>query len=211
MPTMDEGDLIVQVMKLPSITLEQSVQTDLAIQRALLEKVPEIRDIVARAGSDELGLDPMGLNDTDTFLVLKPIAEWRQPDKEWLTDEIRKALADFPGIDTSYTQPIEMRVSEMLTGTRGDLAIKVYGTDLKELKPRRNASRAAEDLARRAGCADGEERRCAIFHRRGRSPDGWPRRALGRGHRQRLARPDRRSVARVGARRRAPHAAGDSR
>ncbi|MDO8932615.1 MAG: CusA/CzcA family heavy metal efflux RND transporter [Rhodocyclaceae bacterium] len=133
MPTMDEGDLIVQIMKLPSITLEQSAQTDLAVQRALLENVPEIRDIVARVGSDELGLDPMGPNDTDTFLVLKPIAEWRQPDKEWLTGEIRKVMAGFPGMDTSYTQPIEMRVSEMLTGTRGDLAIKVYGTDLKEL------------------------------------------------------------------------------
>ena len=133
MPTMDEGDLIVQVMKLPSITLEQSAETDLAIQRALLQQVPEIADIVARLGSDELGLDPMGLNDTDTFLVLRPVAEWRRPDKAWLTDEVRKVLADFPGIDTAYTQPIEMRISEMLTGTRGDLAVKVYGPDLKEL------------------------------------------------------------------------------
>ncbi|CAG0964141.1 partial Cobalt-zinc-cadmium resistance protein CzcA, partial [Rhodocyclaceae bacterium] len=133
MPTMDEGDLIVQVMKLPSITLEQSAETDLAIQRALLQKVPEIADIVARLGSDELGLDPMGLNDTDTFLVLKPVSEWRKPDKAWLTDQVRQVLADFPGIDTAYTQPIEMRISEMLTGTRGDLAVKVYGPDLKEL------------------------------------------------------------------------------
>ncbi len=133
MPAMDEGDLIVQVLKLPSITLEQSAQTDLAVQRELLAKIPEIRDIVARVGSDELGLDPMGPNDTDTFLVLKPSKEWRQPSKEWLTEEIRKVLAQFPGMDTSYTQPIEMRVAEMLTGTRGDLAIKIYGADVKEL------------------------------------------------------------------------------
>jgi cobalt-zinc-cadmium resistance protein CzcA len=133
MPTMDEGDLIVQIVKLPSITLEQSAQTDLAVQRELMAKIPEIRDIVARVGSDELGLDPMGPNDTDTFLVLKPIKEWRKPSKEWLTEEIRKVLAQFPGMDTSYTQPIEMRVAEMLTGTRGDLAIKIYGTDVKEL------------------------------------------------------------------------------
>ncbi|HEX8963836.1 MAG TPA: efflux RND transporter permease subunit, partial [Rhodocyclaceae bacterium] len=66
-------------------------------------------------------------------LVLKPIKEWRQPSKEWLTEEIRKVLAQFPGMDTSYTQPIEMRVAEMLTGTRGDLAIKIYGSDVKEL------------------------------------------------------------------------------
>jgi len=133
MPTMDEGDLIIQLVKLPSITLEQSAETDLAVQRTLLAEVPEIRDIVARVGSDELGLDPMGPNDTDTFLVLKPIDEWREPDKAWLTERIREVLARFPGIDSGYTQPIEMRVAEMLTGTRGDLAVKVYGSDMGEL------------------------------------------------------------------------------
>ncbi len=133
MPTMDEGDILMQLAKLPSIGLEQSARTDLAVQKALLERVPEIKDIVARTGSDELGLDPMGLNETDSFLVLAPRSEWRQPDKEWLTGEIRKVMADFAGMDIAFTQPIEMRVSEMLTGTRGDLAIKVFGTDLAEL------------------------------------------------------------------------------
>jgi len=133
MPTMDEGDLLLQLAKLPSISLEQSARTDLAVQRALLERVPEIKDIVARTGSDELGLDPMGLNETDSFLVLAPREQWRQPDKEWLTGEIRKVLADFPGMDIAFTQPIEMRISEMLTGTRGDLAIKIFGPDLTEL------------------------------------------------------------------------------
>jgi cobalt-zinc-cadmium resistance protein CzcA len=133
MPTMDEGDILMQLAKLPSISLEQSAQTDMAVQRALLERIPEIKDIVARTGSDELGLDPMGLNETDSFLVLAPREQWRSPDKEWLTNEIRKVLADFPGMDVAFTQPIEMRVSEMLTGTRGDLAIKVFGTDLAEL------------------------------------------------------------------------------
>jgi len=133
MPTMDEGDILMQLAKLPSIGLEQSAQTDLAVQKALLERVPEIRDIVARTGSDELGLDPMGLNETDSFLVLAPRSEWRRPDKEWLAGEIRKVMAEFAGMDIAFTQPIEMRVSEMLTGTRGDLAVKVYGTDLGEL------------------------------------------------------------------------------
>ncbi|RLJ68357.1 efflux RND transporter permease subunit [Sulfurisoma sediminicola] len=133
MPTMDEGDILMQLAKLPSIGLEQSAQTDMAVQKALLERVPEIKDIVARTGSDELGLDPMGLNETDSFLVLAPREQWRRPDKEWLTDEIRKVLAEFPGMDIAFTQPIEMRVSEMLTGTRGDLAIKVFGTDLAAL------------------------------------------------------------------------------
>ena len=133
MPTMDEGDLLLQLAKLPSIAPERSAKTDLAVQRALLEHVPEIKGIVARTGSDELGLDPMGLNETDSFLVLAPRAEWRQPDKEWLTGEIRRVMADFPGMDIAFTQPIEMRVSEMLTGTRGDLAVKIFGPDLNEL------------------------------------------------------------------------------
>ncbi|HMM53714.1 MAG TPA: CusA/CzcA family heavy metal efflux RND transporter [Candidatus Desulfobacillus sp.] len=133
MPTMDEGDILLQIAKLPSISLDRSAETDLALQRTLLERVPEIRDIIARAGSDELGLDPMGLNETDSFLILAPRDEWRQPDKEWLTGEIRRVMDDFPGMDVAFTQPIEMRVSEMLTGARGDLAIKIFGPNLGEL------------------------------------------------------------------------------
>jgi cobalt-zinc-cadmium resistance protein CzcA len=133
MPTMDEGDILLQLAKLPSISLERSAETDMAVQRALLERIPEVRDVIARAGSDELGLDPMGLNETDSFLVLAPRKEWRNPDKEWLTGEIRKVMADFPGMDIAFTQPIEMRVSEMLTGTRGDLAVKIFGPDLDRL------------------------------------------------------------------------------
>ena len=152
MPTMDEGDILLQLAKLPSIAIGQSAQTDLAVQRALLERIPEIKDIVARTGSDELGLDPMGLNETDSFLVLAPRKEWRQPDKEWLTEEIRKVMAEFPGMDIAFTQPIEMRVSEMLTGTRGDLAIKVFGTDLAELN--RLAERIAALLKTVPGAQD---------------------------------------------------------
>ncbi|NJA88120.1 efflux RND transporter permease subunit [Rhodocyclus tenuis] len=133
MPTMDEGDLVMQLEKLPSVSLDQTIDIDSRIQRAILGRVPEVKRIVARAGSDELGLDPMGLNQTDTFLVLKPIAEWRRPDKEWLTNELRVVMQDFPGITASFTQPIEMRVAEMLTGVRGDIAVKVFGPDLDEL------------------------------------------------------------------------------
>ncbi len=133
MPVMDEGDLILQLQKLPSISLEQTVDTDLRVERAIMARVPEVKGIVARSGSDELGLDPMGLNETDTFLVLKPRDQWRKPDKEWLTDEIRKVMQDFPGINIAFTQPIEMRVSEMLTGVRGDLAVKIFGPDLGTL------------------------------------------------------------------------------
>ncbi|HNI00657.1 MAG TPA: efflux RND transporter permease subunit, partial [Rhodocyclaceae bacterium] len=133
MPGMDEGDVIMQLEKLPSISIEQTAATDLQVQRAVLERVPEVTRIVARAGSDDLGLDPMGLNQTDSFLVLKPRSEWRVNDKAWLLDELRKVMADFPGVAYAFTQPIDMRVSEMLTGARGDVAIKIFGSDIASL------------------------------------------------------------------------------
>ncbi|MEI7457299.1 MAG: CusA/CzcA family heavy metal efflux RND transporter [Nitrosomonadales bacterium] len=133
MPEMDEGDLIMQVSKLPSINIAQTAIMDERIQKAILDGVPEVKGIVSRAGADELGLDPMGLNETDNFLVLKPQAEWRNPDKNAIVDNVRKVMNDFPGVEYSFTQPIAMRVSEMLTGARGDIAIKIFGTDLNKL------------------------------------------------------------------------------
>ncbi len=133
MPTMDEGDIILGTEKLPSITLDQSVATDIRVQQAILKNVPEVAQVVSRAGSDELGLDPMGLNQTDNFIILKPRDQWRTQNKEDIIDSLRTVMADFAGIDFSFTQPIDMRVNEMILGVRGDLAIKLYGTDLKVL------------------------------------------------------------------------------
>ncbi len=133
MPTMDEGDLIIGVEKLPSISLQESAALDLRLQKEIMARVPEVKGVVARVGSDELGLDPMGLNQTDTFLILKPRNAWRKPDKEWLMDQLRAVLADFPGLAYSFTQPIDMRVSEMIIGVRGDVAVKLFGTDLETL------------------------------------------------------------------------------
>lgn len=141
MPTMDEGDIIVQVEKLPSINLDESVRIDGEIQKAILEHIPEVERITARVGADEIGLDPMGLNETDTFLVLKPQKTWGVPDKAALIDAIRKVLESFPGVAYSFTQPIQMRVTEMLTGVRGDVAVKLYGPELEVLNQK------AEDIA----------------------------------------------------------------
>ena len=152
MPSMDEGDILVSLEKLPSISLEQSAETDLRVQRAILAAVPEVRSIVARAGADEIGLDPMGPNQTDTFLVLKPKSEWRKPDKEWLTDQLRIVLAQFPGVAFSFTQPIEMRVSEMLVGVRGDVAVKLFGPDLATLNAQ--AAQLVEMLKKVPGAED---------------------------------------------------------
>lgn len=133
MPVLDEGDIIVQLEKLPSIGLEQTVELDSRIQAAILKAVPDVQAVVARSGADEIGLDPMGLNQTDTFVVLKPREEWRAPSKAAIADQIRKVLDDFPGTAYTFTQPIDMRVSEMLTGVRGDLAIKIFGPDIPTL------------------------------------------------------------------------------
>jgi len=133
MPTMDEGDLIVGIEKLPSISLEQTAALDLKIHQALMQAIPEITGVVARAGSDEIGLDPMGLNQTDTYLLLKPQKEWRMRSKDALIEEVRTVLDALPGIKYSFTQPIEMRVSEMIIGVRGDVAVKIFGPDLARL------------------------------------------------------------------------------
>ena len=152
MPTMDEGDIILQLEKLPSITLEQSVGLDGKVQKNLLKNIPEIATIVSRVGADELGLDPMGLNETDTFLVLKPKDQWRMDSKEALIEEIRKVMAQTPGVAFGFTQPIEMRVSEMLTGTRGDVAVKLFGSDLAVLNEK--ATEIAEILKHITGSSD---------------------------------------------------------
>jgi cobalt-zinc-cadmium resistance protein CzcA len=131
MPVMDEGDIIIGVEKLPSVNLQQTISTDLNVQRAILSQVPEVKGIYSRVGSDELGLDPMGLNQTDNFLILKPMSEWRMETKAELIDELRKVMHQLPGLAYSFTQPIDMRVNEMILGVRGDLAIKIFGHDLK--------------------------------------------------------------------------------
>jgi cobalt-zinc-cadmium resistance protein CzcA len=152
MPTMDEGDIIVQLEKLPSITLEDSVQLDLRVQSAILAKVPEVERIVARVGSDEIGMDPMGLNETDIFMVLRPKSEWRMRTKDELIETIRIVLDEFPGIAYGFTQPIEMRVSEMLTGVRGDVAAKLFGSDLEVLN--QYAAEIADQLRTVEGSED---------------------------------------------------------
>lgn len=133
MPTMDEGDLLIQTQGPASIGLERSLEINRSIETAIRTNLPEVRHIVSRTGSDALGLDPMGLNETDFFMELNPKDTWRVPDKDWLAAQLRTVMARFPGIDHGFTQPIEMRISEMLTGSRGDVAIKIFGPDLQTL------------------------------------------------------------------------------
>lgn len=133
MPALDEGDVVLSVETTPSISLDQSKDLMLNIENAIKKHVKEVKTIVARTGSDELGLDLGGLNQTDTFISFIPKKEWSVKNKDELLEKIMDSLKDFKGINFSFTQPIEMRISEMLTGVRGDLAVKIFGDDIGEL------------------------------------------------------------------------------
>ncbi len=133
MPALDEGDVVLSVETTPSISLDQSKDLMLNIEGTIKKHVKEVKSIVARTGSDELGLDLGGLNQTDTFISFIPKKEWSVKTKNELLEKIMDSLKDFKGINFSFTQPIEMRISEMLTGVRGDLAVKIFGDDIGEL------------------------------------------------------------------------------
>ena len=131
MPTMDEGSTVILLEKDPSITLEKSLEADAPIQKAMME-LPEVIGVTSRTGADELRMDPMGLNQTDNFLVTKPRDEWNISLQEF-QENLRNKLDQFENIDYAFSQPIDMRVSEMLTGVRSAMAIKLYGDDLDTL------------------------------------------------------------------------------
>ncbi|WP_162974570.1 efflux RND transporter permease subunit [Helicobacter pylori] len=133
MPALDEGDVVLSVETTPSISLDQSRDLMLNIESAIKKHIKEVKSIVARTGSDELGLDLGGLNQTDTFISFIPKKEWSVKTKDELLEKIMDSLKDFKGINFSFTQPIEMRISEMLTGVRGDLAVKIFGDDISAL------------------------------------------------------------------------------
>lgn len=133
MPTMDEGDIIIQLEMIPSINLETSTRLVMQVEKALLEEVPEVVRVVSRTGSDEIGMDPMGLNESDMFLQLKPRHEWEARSTDELQDKMRAVMDQFRGISYGFTMPIDMRISEMLTGSRGDVAIKLFGPDVDVL------------------------------------------------------------------------------
>jgi cobalt-zinc-cadmium resistance protein CzcA len=131
MPVMDEGTTVVIIEKNPNISLEASLTADEAYHRTMME-LPEVTGVMARTGADELRLDPMGLYQTDNFLLTKPRAEWTRSLAAF-QDDLRKKLEAIEGIELAFTQPIDMRVSEMLTGVRATLAVKLIGDDLTVL------------------------------------------------------------------------------
>lgn len=132
MPVLDEGTTVLIIEKLPSISLERSLALDAPLQKAIME-LPEVTGVVSRTGADELRMDPMGLHQTDYFLTTKPREQWTATLEDFHA-RLRAVLDRFIGLEYSFTQPIDMRASEMLTGVRADMAIRLYGTDLAVLE-----------------------------------------------------------------------------
>ncbi|WPB85708.1 CusA/CzcA family heavy metal efflux RND transporter [Sediminicoccus rosea] len=155
-PVMDEGTPVVTVRKHPTIGIEEAAETDQRIAREIIARVPEVRGIMTRAGADELGIDPVGLNETDMFFTMAPEAEWRAEAKAggtpWVLEQVRQVLDGFPGTSFSFSQPIDMRVQEMIIGARGDVVIKVFGPEIPELN--RIGREVAEAVRGITGSAD---------------------------------------------------------
>ena len=133
-PQLDEGDVALHAMRIPGTGLEQSV----AMQEVLEERIkefPEVDKVFARIGTAEVATDPMPPNVADNFVILKPKPQWPDPSKskeQWV-EELKMALEDLPGNNYEFTQPIQMRFNELISGVRADLGIKVFGDDLDQL------------------------------------------------------------------------------
>ena len=136
MPMMDEGTTVVIIEKDPKITLEKSIELDVPFQTAMME-IPEVIGVYSRTGADELRMDPMDLYQTDNFLITKPRSEWNITPKE-LNAKVREKLSGFEDIEIAFTMPIDMRVSEMLTGVRAAMAIKLFGDEIDILESKSN-------------------------------------------------------------------------
>lgn len=139
-PQLDEGDLMLQMIRSASAGLESSVHLQRQSERVLLQEFPEIREVFSRIGTAEIALDPMGPNVADTYLMLHPPASWRlvegrRPTKEQLAQRMRQTLAaKVPGQAYLVSQPIQMRFNEIMAGARADLICKIYGDEFQELE-----------------------------------------------------------------------------
>ncbi len=153
LPRLDEGAIAMQIWRLPSISLEQSNQISTVAERVLKEQFPEVETVISRTGRAEIATDPMGVEISDSYLMLAPRETWRFDTKEALIEAIDEALqTHVTGAIFSYSQPIELRVSELISGVRSDLAVHIYGDDLALLKEK--ADRVAAVLQTVPGAAD---------------------------------------------------------
>ncbi len=138
-PTLDEGDFVIQPVLKTGTSLEKTVETTTQIEKILLEKFPEVAQVVTRIGAAEVPTDPMSMEESDVIIVLKPKSEWvSAKTKDGLAERFKEALALIPEMEVEFTQPIEMRFNELITGVRADIAIKIFGEDLDVLSKKGN-------------------------------------------------------------------------
>ncbi|MEZ4840087.1 MAG: CusA/CzcA family heavy metal efflux RND transporter [Flavobacteriaceae bacterium] len=133
-PTLDEGDFVIQPVLKTGTSLQKTIETTTKIEQILLDNFPEVDQVVSRIGAAEVPTDPMSMEESDVIIKLKPKKEWTSADsKDELADKFKEALAVIPGMEVEFTQPIEMRFNELITGVRADVAIKIFGEDLSIL------------------------------------------------------------------------------
>ncbi len=150
MPTLDEGNVAMQALRVPSTSLEQSLAMQLALEKALAEQ-PEVEAVFSRTGTAEAAIDPMPANISDSVIVLKPRAQWPDPklDKEALVQRFEQLAGQQLGNSFEFSQPIELRFNELISGVRTDLAVMVYGDDFAALQ------KVAEQVALKLRAVDG--------------------------------------------------------
>ena len=138
-PTLDEGDFVIQPILKTGTSLSNTVEITTEIEKILLKEFPEVKQVVTRIGAAEVPTDPMSMEESDVIIILKPKSEWTSASsKDELADKFKEALAIIPGMEVEFTQPIEMRFNELITGVRADIAIKIFGEDLDVLSKKGN-------------------------------------------------------------------------
>lgn len=143
-PKLSEGSIVINLIRLAGVSLEQSTENGQMVERILREKFPdEIKEIWTRTGTPELATDPMGVELSDVFVTLRSRDEWtRARNQTELVSQMDQELSDLPGMNMAFTQPIEMRFNELISGIRTDLGIKIFGDDLEVLKQKATEIRA---------------------------------------------------------------------
>jgi len=138
-PTLDEGDFVIQPILKTGKSLSSTIERTSEIEKILLDNFPEVTQVVSRIGAAEVPTDPMSMQDSDVIIRLKPKDEWTSAEtKEELANKFKEALTVIPGMEIEFTQPIEMRFNELITGVRSDIAIKIFGEDLDILADKGN-------------------------------------------------------------------------
>lgn len=134
-PTLDEGDFVIQPVLKTGTSLSKTIATTTKIEKIILKNFPEVEQVVSRIGAAEVPTDPMSMEESDVIVKLKPKSEWvSASSKDELADKIKAAIEkQIPNMDIEFTQPIEMRFNELISGTRSDVAVKIFGEDLEVL------------------------------------------------------------------------------